>query len=89
MFLIWKPRCDKVVQLEKHHNIDKKQKKQKKKKGIKGSSRNRPNVDSSSLFSDQEGLEFSIRCGGDWSDFTVCLNYLVWYYGKLLQRHDF
>ena len=83
MHHIWKPRCDEVVKIEKHHNIDKKQKKQKKKKGIKGSSRNRSNVDSSSLFSDQEGLEFSIRCGGDWSDFTVSHNYLVRYYGKL------
>ena len=27
MHLIWKPRCDEVVRLEKYYNIDKKQKK--------------------------------------------------------------
>src|ERR1044071_7268728 len=89
MHLIWKPRCDEIIRLEKHYNIDKKQKKKKKQKGTKGISKNRFNVDNSSFFSDQEGLEFSIRCGGDWSDFTVCLNYLIRYFGKLLQRHDF
>ena len=83
MHLIWKPRCDEVIKLEKHYNIDKKQKKQKKQKGIKGVSRNRSNIVDSSLFTDQEGLEFSVKCGGDWSDFTFCHNYPVRYYGKL------
>ena len=30
MHLIWKPRCDEVIRLKKHYNIDKKHKKQKK-----------------------------------------------------------
>jgi len=83
MLLIWKPRCDEVIRLEKHYNIDKKQKKQKKQKGVKGISRIRSNLDNSSLLTDQEGLEYSIRCGGDWSDFTIGRNYPVRYYGKL------
>ena len=83
MHLIWKPRCDEVIKLEKHYNIDKKQKKQKKQKGVKGISRNRSNVANSSLFTNQEGLEYSIRCGGDWSDFIIGRNYPVRCYGKL------
>ena len=89
MHLIWKARCDEVIRLEKHYNIDKKQKKKKKQKGIKGISRNKSNVDSSLFFSDQEGLEFNIRCGGDWLDFTMGRNYPVRYYGKMQQHHDF
>src|SRR5437870_5073401 len=53
MHLIWKPRCDEVIRLEKHYNIDKKQKKQKKKKRVKGISRIRSNLDNSSLLTDQ------------------------------------
>jgi len=52
MHLIWKPRCDEVIRLEKHYNIDKKQKKQKKQKGVKGISRIRSNLDNSSLLTD-------------------------------------
>ena len=35
MHLIWKPRCDEVIRLEKHYNIDKKQKNRKNKRELK------------------------------------------------------
>ena len=83
MLHIWKPRCEEVVRLEKFYNIDKKQKRKKKQRGVKGISRIRSNINNSLLLTDQDGLEYSVSCGGDWSDFTIGHNYPVRYYGKL------
>ena len=74
---LWKPRCEVVLRMEQHCNINRRVKKQLKPSGVPRINnlnrqlRSQSYSDNTASSFDQEGLVFSINTGLSWSDFMM------------------